>query len=70
MIGIIIGISSVISILSVGNELKAEVNKSMADTSSNKINVTFEPENVDADLTLIKPFEKNDLYYLKNVDGV
>lgn len=70
MIGIIIGISSVISILSVGNGLKVEVNKSMADTSANKINITFQAENIGTDLTLIEPFNKSDLYYLKNVEGV
>jgi putative ABC transport system permease protein len=70
MIGIIIGISSVISIMSVGNGLKVEVNKSMADTSANKINVAFEAENMETDLTLIEPFNKSDLYYLKNVKGV
>lgn len=70
MIGIIIGISSVISILSVGNGLKVEVNKSMADTSANKINIAFEAENIETDLTLIEPFNKSDLYYLKNVEGV
>ena len=70
MIGIIIGISSVISIMSVGNGLKVKMNESMADTSANKINITFEPENVDADLTLMEPFSKSDLYYLKNVEGV
>ena len=70
MIGIIIGISSVIAILSVGNGLKAEVNKSMQDTSANKINVNFEPENASADLSLIEPFSKSDPYDLKKVSGV
>jgi len=70
MIGIIIGISSVIAILSIGNGLKAEVNKSMTDTSANKINVNFVPDNVNADLSLIEPFSKSDPNYLKNVDGV
>ncbi|MBU3092013.1 ABC transporter permease [Clostridium sp. CF011] len=70
MIGIIIGISSVISIMSVGNGLKVKMNESMADTSANKINVNFEPENVDADLTLIEPFSKSDPYSLKTVAGV
>jgi len=70
MIGIIIGISSVIAILSVGNGLKAEVNKSMTDTSANKINVNFVPDNAYADLSLLEPFSKSDPYYLKNVDGV
>ncbi|MGH4051923.1 MAG: ABC transporter permease [Clostridium sp.] len=70
MIGIIIGISSVISIMSVGNGLKVKMNESMADTDANKINITFEQENLEADLNLIEPFSKSDSYYLKNVDGV
>ncbi|MBX4261633.1 ABC transporter permease [Clostridium estertheticum] len=70
MIGIIIGISSVITIMSVGNGLKVKMNESMADTSANKINVNFEPENKDADLTLIEPFNKSDSYSLKTVTGV
>jgi putative ABC transport system permease protein len=70
MIGIIIGISSVVTILSIGNGLKAEVNKSVEDTSANKINVSFQPENMGADLTLIEPFSKSDTYYLKKVEGV
>ena len=70
MIGIIIGISSVIVILSIGNGLKAEVNKSLEDTSANKINVYFTPDNTGADLSLLEPFSKSDPYYLKKVDGV
>ncbi|SKA85117.1 putative ABC transport system permease protein [Clostridium sp. USBA 49] len=70
MIGIIIGISSVVTILSIGDGLKAEVNKSVEDTSANKINVYFESENMGADLTLIEPFNKTDAYYLKKVAGV
>lgn len=70
MIGIIIGISSVVTILSIGNGLKAEVNKSVEDTSANKINVYFQAENVGADMTLLEPFSKSDTYYLKKIDGV
>jgi len=70
MLGIIIGISSVIAILSVGNGLKAEVTKSVTATSANKINVDFEPINVDADLSLLEPFNKFDSYDLMKVAGV
>ncbi len=70
MIGIIIGISSVISIMSVGNGLKVKMNESMADTDANKINVNFEAENREADLSLIEPFSKTDPYSLKTVPGV
>lgn len=70
MIGIIIGISSVVAILSIGNGLKTEINKSMTDISANKINVNFEPNNVDGDLSLIEPFSKSDSFYLRKVVGV
>ena len=43
MIGIIIGISSVVVILSVGEGLKAQVNQSTEDTGANAITVNFEP---------------------------
>ena len=39
MIGIIIGISSVVTILSIGNGLTAEVLSSAEDTSANKVNM-------------------------------
>ena len=70
MIGIIIGISSVITILAIGNGLKAEVNKSMESTSANKINVYFQADNMGADYSLIEPFSKSDILYLKKVEGV
>ncbi|MBP2020622.1 putative ABC transport system permease protein [Clostridium punense] len=70
MIGIIIGISSVVTILSIGNGLKAEVNKSVEDTNSNKINVYFQPENMGADMTLMEPFEEADIYSLQKIEGV
>lgn len=70
MIGIIIGISSVVTILSIGNGLKAEVNKSMVDTSANKISVTFQADNAYADLSLMEPFSKTDTYYLQSAEGV
>lgn len=70
MIGIIIGISSVITILAIGNGLKAEVNKSMESTSANKINVYFEADNMGVDFSFIEAFSKSDLLYLKKVKGV
>lgn len=70
MIGIIIGISSVVTILSIGNGLKVEVNKSVEDTSANKINVYFEPENYNTDIRLLQPFDKTDIYSLTKIDGV
>ncbi|MDP4177782.1 MAG: ABC transporter permease [Bacillota bacterium] len=70
MIGIIIGISSVVTILSIGSGLKAEVNKSMVDTSANKMNVTFQADNIETDTSLMEPFSKSDTYYLKDIEGV
>lgn len=70
MIGIIIGISSVVTILSIGNGLKKEVLKSSEDTSANKINVSFTPENSETDMSLIEPFTESDIYNLQNINGV
>jgi putative ABC transport system permease protein len=70
MIGIIIGISSVIVILSIGNGLKVQVSKSAEDTSANKINISFQPENPQADLRLLEPFNKTDTFSLQKIDGV
>jgi putative ABC transport system permease protein len=70
MIGIIIGISSVVTILSIGNGLKAEVNKSLENTSANKINVYFQADNIYADLRLLEPFSKSDINYLKTINGI
>lgn len=70
MIGIIIGISSVVTILSIGNGLKKEVLKSSQDTSANKINVSFTPENPETDMRLIEPFTESDIYNLQRIDGV
>lgn len=70
MIGIIIGISAVVTILSIGNGLKAEVNKSVEDTSANKINIYFEPENMNTDMRLLEPFNKADIYSIQKIDGL
>lgn len=70
MIGIIIGISSVVVVLSIGDGLKAQVSKSTGDTKSNKINVAFSPENYEEDISSIEPFNQDDIYSLKKVDGV
>lgn len=70
MVGIIVGISSIVTILSIGNGLKEVVSKSAEDTSANKISVYFEPENIYADITLIEPFNKADTYSLRSVEGV
>lgn len=70
MIGIIIGISSVVTILSIGNGLKAEVLSSAEDTSANKVNMYFQAENIGADTSLIEPFNKDDIYNIQRIQGV
>lgn len=70
MIGIIIGISSVVTILSIGNGLKQEVLKSSQDTSANKINISFNPESMTTDINLIEPFNKSDIYNLQKIEGI
>ncbi|MBU5455235.1 ABC transporter permease [Caproiciproducens sp. MSJ-32] len=70
MIGIIIGISSVVTILSIGNGLKVEVNKSAQDTNANKINIYYVDENTNIDTNLIEPFNKIDINSVEKIDGV
>lgn len=70
MIGIIIGISSVVAILAVGDGFKDYVIKSTSEANANKININFIPENKSADMKLIEPFNKGDLDSIKNISGV
>lgn len=70
MIGIIIGISSVVTILSIGDGLKAKVNSTVEDTNSNKINIRFIPENHDMDMSLVQPFSQSDIYDIAKIEGV
>ncbi|MCI1969465.1 ABC transporter permease [Clostridium luticellarii] len=69
MIGIIIGISSVVVILSVGEGLKAQVNQSTEDTGANTFTVNFEPSDLDS-TTAAAAFSYRDFQDLKNIDGV
>ncbi|MBU5227291.1 ABC transporter permease [Clostridium senegalense] len=70
MIGIIIGISSVVTILSIGDGLKAHVNKSVESSNANKINVYFHSNNTDVDINLIEPFTSSDITSLQKIEGV
>lgn len=70
MIGIIIGISSVVTILSVGDGLKAEVNRTMEGTSANKYGITFTPENTGVNMQIVEYFNKNDIEEIKSIDKV
>ncbi|MEI2369176.1 ABC transporter permease, partial [Niallia circulans] len=70
MLGIVIGISSVVTILSIGNGLKVEVLKTSEDTNANKINIYFMPENPDVEIDLLEPFSQTDIYNLQKLSGV
>ncbi len=70
MIGIIIGISSVVTILSVGDGLKAEVNRTMEGTSANKYNITFTPDNHGINASVVEYFNKNDIEEIKRIRKV
>ncbi|MGL5244179.1 MAG: ABC transporter permease [Sarcina sp.] len=70
MVGIIIGISSVVAILSIGDGLKAHVVKSSEKSNVNKIGIKFEPKNREANKNLVEPFEQKDLYNIKNLSEV
>lgn len=70
MIGIIIGISSVVVVLSIGDGLKAEVSKTTGKVNANKVTVNFYSENPGEDISSIEPFLENDIYDLKHIDGV
>lgn len=73
MIGIIIGISTEVVILSIGAGLKADVSKSMDTTDVNSLSIQFKNKsmNVSSDTTVnTAPFAKSDFNELKSVDGV
>ncbi len=68
MIGIIIGISSTVTVKSIGDGLSDYVSKSMESTNSNKYQVNFEPENEEA--YYMNWFEDYDINDLKSINGV
>lgn len=70
MIGIIIGISSVVTILSVGDGLKAYVLESSQESNGNKININFEAENESSKGSFLEPFTKSDINGIKRIKGV
>jgi len=70
MFGIIIGISSVVVILSVGDGLSQEVNGIATETSSNKYTVSFEYENIDMNQGIIDVFTKNDIQEIEHLNGI
>ncbi len=70
MIGIIIGISSVVVVLSIGEGLKVQVSETTGETNANKINVSFYPTNPGEDISSIEPFREEDLYNLEKMDTI
>lgn len=70
MIGIIIGISSVVVILSIGAGLQKEVAQSSDDVDANKMNVYFEPQNINTSPSFLKPFSQQDLIEISRIEGV
>lgn len=70
MIGIIIGISSVVVVLAMGDGLKAKVSKATGKTNANKVKVVFRPENFEADISSMEPFLDSDIYEIKQIEGI
>lgn len=69
MIGIIIGISSVVVILAIGDGVKAYFNETTSELGGNKIEVSFYPNNYD-ELETLKPITDDDILMLEEIKGV
>lgn len=70
MIGIIIGISSVVTILSIGNGLKEKVTSSSEEVNANKVCMSYQPENMNVDISLVEFLNENDIRDLGKIKGV
>lgn len=72
LVWIIIGITSVVVVSSIGNGLEMEVKKSVSQISENKTTINFETTDYGAfDVGIfLKPFRKSDIEALSFVDGV
>ncbi|MEF9934745.1 MAG: ABC transporter permease [Clostridium sp.] len=70
MFGIIIGISSVVAILSIGAGLKAEVAKSSRETDVNTIKVEYIPASGGFNNSSEVPFTKSDMDQIRSISGV
>ncbi|PZL70574.1 permease [Enterococcus plantarum] len=72
MFGIIIGIASVITIVSIGNGFKRDMidKMSMVNTNENVSNITFNYYDVSNALTESDVFKKSDLDLIKNLKGI
>ena len=72
MLWIIIGITSVVMVSSIGNGLKQEIKSSVNKVNPNKTKINFEPTDSQmSDVSIfLKPFTKDDLETLSFIDGV
>ncbi|RDY23834.1 ABC transporter permease [Romboutsia maritimum] len=72
LLWIIIGITSVIIVSSIGNGLEAQVQKSVSKVSNNKIKIKFEPNNysMQSMSAFLKPFTNQDIETLSFIEGV
>lgn len=68
MIGIIIGISSVVTILSVGDGFKEYVHNMSSEANANAITVSYEVDNMTTELE--EPFSKNNMTAIERMKGV
>jgi len=70
MFGIIIGISSVVVILSVGDGLSQEVKGIATETSSNKYTVSFESDNPQMNQEILNVFTQNDIQEIEQLNEI
>lgn len=72
LLWIIIGITSVILVSSIGNGVKKEVLKSVSKVNPNKTQIYFEPtnSNMEGMTTFLSPFKSSDLEELSFIEGV
>ncbi|MEG0051576.1 MAG: FtsX-like permease family protein [Terrisporobacter sp.] len=72
IVWIVIGITSVVVVSSIGNGLEAEVKKSVSQISENKTTISFETEDYGAyDVNaFLKPFAQKDIEALSFLEGV
>lgn len=70
MIGIIIGISSTVTVKSIGDGLSSYIKSSMESSNSNQYEVYFTPDNEDLNSSMISYFEDYDIDEIKSINGV
>lgn len=70
MFGIIIGISSVVTIVSVGDGLKAHISSIISDASTDQYTIAFTPENSMEEQGVVEYFNEQDMNEIKKIQGV